>query len=98
MDHPRASFAELNLGKFPDPLEFQRWKPNFSAEVCPKTADPQVTMHWIKEVEIAKSIDELQTSQSIVGRTDFPDFDMLDATIAFALKKILNTQVPFRKK
>ena len=38
-------------------------------------------MHWIKEVEIAKPIDELMTSQSITGRTDFPDYDVLDAMI-----------------
>ena len=52
-------------------------------------------MLWIKEVEIAESIDELMTSRSIVVN-DFPDFDVLDAMIASALKKILNTQVPFR--
>ena len=55
-------------------------------------------MPWIKEVDIAKSIDELTTSRSIMGRTDFPDFDMLDAMIASALKKLLNTQIHFRKK
>ena len=50
-------------------------------------------MLWIKDVEI----DELMTSRSIVGK-DFLDFDMLDAMIASASKKILNTQVPFRKR
>ena len=29
---------------------------------------------------------------------DFPDFDMLDALIASALKKLLNTQTHFRKR
>ena len=66
--------------------------------MCLRTADPQITMHWIKEVEIAKSIDELMTSRSIVGRTDFPDSDMLDAMIASALKKLLNTQIHFRNR
>ena len=55
-------------------------------------------MHWIKEFEIAKSIDELMTSRSIVEPTDFPDYDMLDAMIASALKKILNTQIHLRKR
>ena len=50
-------------------------------------------MHWIKEVVIAKSIDELMTSRPIVRRTDFPDFDKLDAMIASALKKLLNMSV-----
>ena len=67
--------------------------PRIWPEVCARTADPQITMHWIKEVEIAKSFDEVLTS-----RTDFPDFDMLDAMIASALKKLLNTQIHFRKR
>ena len=79
-------------------MEFQSWKVNFKNEVCTRTADPQITVHWIKEVEIAKSIDELMTSRSIVGRTDFPDFDMIDAMIASALKKLLNKHFHFRKR
>ena len=84
----------LNLAKFPDPVEFQSWWTNFRAEVCLKTADPQVTMLWITEVEIAKSTDELKASRSIVGRTDFVDIDTIDSMIASALQKI----VPFRKR
>ena len=37
------------------------------------------------------------TSQSIVGRNDFLDYDMFDAMIASALKKLL-TQVHFQKR
>ena len=96
-DHPKASIAQLNLGKFPDPAEFQCWKTNFRVEFCLKTADLQVTMLWIKEVEIAKSIDELETFAIDYGK-DCPDFDMLDAMIASALKKILNTQGTLPKK
>ena len=51
-----------------------------------------------KKLRFAKSVDELLTSRSIVERTDFPDFDMLDAMIASALKKLLNTQIHFRKR
>ena len=79
-------------------MEFQSWKVNFRTEVCLRTADPQITMLWIKEVEIAKSIDELVTSRSITGQHNFPDFDMLDAVIASALKKLLNTQANFWKR
>ena len=43
-------------------------------------------MHWIKEIEIV-------TSRSIVERTDFPDYDVLDAMIASALKRLLDTHV-----
>ena len=55
-------------------------------------------MHWIKEVEIAKSMDELMTSRSFEERTDFTDYDMLDAMIASALKKLLDKHIHFRKK
>ena len=53
---------------------------------------------WIKEVEIANSIDELLTTRSITGRPDFPDYDMLDAMTAPALKKLLNKQSTVPKK
>ena len=38
------------------------------------------------------------TSRSIVGRTDFPDFFVLGAMIASALKKLLNTHLHFRRR
>ena len=79
IDFPRFPISELHLGKLPDPAEFQSWKVSFKTEVCSKTAHPHLTMHWIKEVEIAKSIDEPMTSRSIVVRNDFSDCDMLDA-------------------
>ena len=83
--------------KFPDPLEFQSWPVNFKTEVCANSAFPRITMHWNKEVETAKSIDDLGTSQSSTGRRDLPDYEMLDAKIASAFKKLL-TSVHFRKK
>ena len=72
MDYPRIPFSELNLGKFPDFMELQSWKVNFRAELCLKTVDLQITMHWIKEVEIVKSIDELVTSLIDCGARRFP--------------------------
>ena len=56
-----------------------------------------ITMHWIKEVERAKSIDDVMTSRSITGRRGFRDYDLLDAMIASALKKLL-THVHFQKR
>ena len=87
MECTRYLFSEMHPGKFPDSMEFQSRKVNFKTEVCSETADPHLTMHWIKEVERAKSIDEHMTSRSIVGRRDFADHDMLDAKIASAWKK-----------
>ena len=52
----------------------------------------------LDQVEMAKSTDEIMTSRSIVGRDDFPDFDVLAAMIASALKKLLDTHVHFRRR
>ena len=98
MDCPRILFTEWNLGKFPDSMNFQSWKINFKSEVCPGKADLQITMQWINEVEIVKSVDELLKSRPFVGRTDFPDFDTLDAMVASAYKKLFNTQIHFRER
>ena len=56
-----------------------------------------LTLRWIKEVEIAKSIGEHMTSRSIVARNDCPDYDILDAMIASALKRLLDKHVHFLK-
>ena len=98
IDYPRFPIPELHLGKFPDSVEFRSWKANFQTEVCSKSADPHLTMHWIKEVEMAKSIDELLTSRSIVGRNDFTDYGMVDAMIVSALKRLLVKHIHFRKR
>ena len=87
IDYPRFPISEMHQGKMPDSVESQCSKVNFKTEVCAKSADPHLTMHWIKEVEIAKSIDYPMTSQSITRRRDFSDYEMLDAKIASALKK-----------
>ena len=60
MEYPRFPISELHLAKFPDSMEFESWKVNFKTEVCAKTANPQITMSWITEVEKGKSIDESQ--------------------------------------
>ena len=93
MDYPRFPISKLHLGKFPDSMEFQSWKVIFKNEVCSKTADPHLTMQWIKEVEIATSTDGPLTSRSIVGRTDFSDYDMLDAMNVSAFKKRISTSM-----
>ena len=72
MEYPRFPISELHLAKFPDSMEFESWKVNFKTEVCAKTANPQITMSWITEVERAKSIDESSTSQSILGENRYP--------------------------
>ena len=53
-------------------------------------------MSWINEVEMARSTDDLVMSQSIKGES-FPDFEMFDARIASALRKIFSTS-SFRRR
>ena len=55
-------------------------------------------MQWIKEIETTKSIDDLVTPRSYLGRTDFPDHDTLDAMMASALRKLFDKQTHFRKR
>ena len=79
------------MEKFLTLWNFKARKSTSELRFCLRTADLQITMLWIKEVEIAKSIDEL------VRQHNFPDFDMLDALIASALKKLLSTQSIFQR-
>ena len=47
-------------------------------------------MLWIEEVEMVESVDDLNSSRSISG-TLGPNFELLDARIASALNKIIQT-------
>ena len=86
----------MHLGKFPDSLEFQCWKVNFKTEVCAKSTVPYITVHWIEEVEIAKSIDDPVTSREVTRRTDITDYDMLGVMVASALKKLTKCAFPLK--
>ena len=46
-------------------------------------------MQWIKEVDMADSVDDLKSSSSIRG-ISMPHFEVLDARIASALNKIIH--------
>ena len=46
-------------------------------------------MHWIKEVVLVDSVDDLKYSSSVTG-IRMPDFEVLDARIASALKRIIH--------
>ena len=85
---PRTQVSEVHFDEFPDPPTFQCWKTKFKVELwscsgCPTDA----MMLWIKEEEMAKSVGDLLTSQSIRGYK-FSNFEMRDAKIASALKRI----------
>ena len=57
---------------------------------------PSETMLWINEVEMVDSLDELKSSRSVAGK-NFPNFEMLDAKIASALNKIIQTSLLKKK-
>ena len=84
------AIAESHFGKFPDPDDFQCWRVNFKTEVCVSASTPELNMSWINEVEMAGFLDDLVTSQSIEVQRDFADFEMLDARISFALRRIIS--------
>ena len=51
-----------------------------------------------KKLRQQKLTDELVTSRTIVGRTDFTKFDLLNTMIASALKGLSNKHINFRKR
>ena len=53
-------------------------------------------MHWIKEVEMVDSVDDLRSSSSVRG-IRMPDFEVLHARIASALNRIIHNS-HFRRR
>ena len=93
-----SDFRNCIWEKFLTLWNFKARKSTLRLKFVRKTAYPRLTMHWIKEVEMAKPNDELMASRSNVGRTDFTDFDMVDVTIASALNRLLDRHIHFRKR
>ena len=92
----RLQISDLHFDQFPTPATFACWKIRFKTEVCTCSQFPTEVMHWIKEVEMVDSVDDLKSSCSVRG-IRMPDFEVLDSKIASALNKIIhNTQ--FKRK
>ena len=68
MTIPSFPSSEMHLGKFPGHTEFQSWIVNFRTEVCTKAKNPMLALQWIREIEVAKSLDDLITPKSITGK------------------------------
>ena len=95
-DQQRLQISDLHFDKFPTPSTLACWKIRFKTEVCTWSQFPTEALHWIKEVEMVDAVDDLKSSCSIRG-IRMPDFEVLDARIASALKRIIhNTQ--FKRK
>ena len=80
-DQQRLQISDLHFDKFPSPATFVCWTIRFKTEMCICSQFPTETMHWIKEVEMVDSVDDLMSSSSIRG-IQMPNFEVLDARIA----------------
>ena len=87
-DQKRLQISDLHFDKFRNPATCACWKIRFKTEVCTCSQFPTEAMHWIKEVEMVESADDLTSSRSIRGIPG-PNFESLDAKIASALNRII---------
>ena len=95
-DKQRLQTSDLHFDKFPTAASFACWKIRFKTEVCTCSQFPTEATLWIKEVELADSVDDLRSSSSIRS-ISMPNFEVLDARIASALNKIIHNS-QFKRK
>ena len=88
-DQQRLQNSDLHFDKFPSPATFACWKMRFKTEVCTCSQFSTEALHWIKEVEMVETVDDLKSSRSL-GGAQGPDFQVLDAKIASALNRIIH--------
>ena len=88
-DQQRLQIEDLHFDKFSTPATFACWKIRFQTEVCTCSKFPTEAMHWIKEVEMVDSVDDLMYSSSLRG-IQMPNFEVLDARIASTLNRIIH--------
>ena len=94
VEQPRNQVSDMHFDKCPDPSTFQCWKRRFKTEVWASSNFPTEGVLWITEVEMVESVD-LRRRDQLEHR--FPSFEMRDAKIASALKKIIRNP-NFKKK
>ena len=66
-DQQRLQISDHHFDKFPTPATFACWKIRFKTDVCTCSQFPTEAMHWIKEVEMVDSVDDLKFSSSVRG-------------------------------
>ena len=74
-DQQRLQISDLHFDKFPTPATFACWKIRFKTEVCTCSQFPMEASHWIKEVEMVDSVDDLKSSSSVRG-IQMPNFEV----------------------
>ena len=95
-DQQRLQISDLQFDTFPTSATFVCWKIRFKTDVCICSQFPTEAMHWIKEVEMVESVDDLESSCSVRG-IQTPDFEVLDARLASALTRIIHNTLLKRK-
>ena len=85
-DQQSLQISDLHFDKFLTPATFACWKIRSKSEVCTCSQLPTEAMHWIKEVEMVDSVDDLMSSSSMRG-IQMPIFEVLDARICFSTEK-----------
>ena len=88
-DQQRLQISDLHFDKSLTPATLACWKIRFKTEVCTCSQFPMEAMHWIREVELVDSVDELRSSSSTRG-ISMPNFEVLDARIASALNNTIH--------
>ena len=88
MTIPSYPSSEMHLRNFPDHTEFQSRIVNFLTEVCSKAKNPTLALQWIKEIETAKSQEDIITLKSITGK-HVPDYEELDMMIGGSIEAVL---------
>ena len=88
-DQQRLQISDLHFDKFPSPATLACWKIRFKTEVCTCSQFPTEATHWIKEVEMVDSVDDLKSS-IFLRCIQMPNFEVLDARIASALNRIIH--------
>ena len=71
-DQQRLQISELHFDEVSTPSTFSCWKIRFKNQVSSCSGFPSEAMLWIKEVEMADSVDVFKSSRSIKG-TQFPN-------------------------
>ena len=82
-DQQRLQISDLHFDKFSTSATFACWKIRFKTEVCTCSLFLAEAMHWIKDVELVYSVNDLNSSCFVRG-IQMPNFEVLDAKIASA--------------
>ena len=88
-DQQRLQISELHVDKFRHTFNVFMLEIRFRTQVSACSGFHSEAMLWNKEVEMVDLVDDLKSSRSIQGYTNFPNFEMLDARIASTLNKII---------